>query len=72
MVSTSTISVATLVNNSLPGLPPAQQRSGRPLKAIADRLKSKEGRVRGNLMGKELTNQLEVLLLLIRDLNSIN
>ncbi len=46
--------VATLVNNSLPGLPPAQQRSGRPLKAIADRLKSKEGRVRGNLMGKRV------------------
>jgi DNA-directed RNA polymerase II subunit RPB1 len=43
--------VATLVNNSLPGIPPAQQRSGRPLKAIMDRLKSKEGRVRGNLMG---------------------
>ena len=46
--------VATLVNNSLPGIPPAQQRSGRPLKAIFDRLKSKEGRVRGNLMGKRV------------------
>jgi DNA-directed RNA polymerase II subunit RPB1 len=46
--------VATLVNNSLPGIPPAQQRSGRPLKAINDRLKSKEGRVRGNLMGKRV------------------
>ena len=46
--------VATLVNNHLPGIPPAQQRSGRPLKAIFDRLKSKEGRVRGNLMGKRV------------------
>ena len=46
--------VATLINNNQPGLPPAQQRSGRPLKAIADRLKSKEGRVRGNLMGKRV------------------
>ena len=46
--------VATLVNNHLPGIPPAQQRSGRPLKAIYDRLKSKEGRVRGNLMGKRV------------------
>jgi len=46
--------VATLINNNLPGIPPAQQRSGRPLKAIADRLKSKEGRVRGNLMGKRV------------------
>jgi len=43
--------VATLVNNNIPGIPQAQQRSGRPLKAIMDRLKSKEGRVRGNLMG---------------------
>ena len=46
--------VATLINNQLPGIPPAQQRSGRPLKAIYDRLKSKEGRVRGNLMGKRV------------------
>ena len=46
--------VATLVNNHLPGIPPATQRSGRPLKAIYDRLKSKEGRVRGNLMGKRV------------------
>jgi DNA-directed RNA polymerase II subunit RPB1 len=46
--------VATLVNNNIPGIPQAQQRSGRPLKAIMDRLKSKEGRVRGNLMGKRV------------------
>lgn len=46
--------VATLINNNLPGIPPAQQRSGRSLKAIQDRLKSKEGRVRGNLMGKRV------------------
>ncbi len=43
--------VATLINNSIPGMPPAQTRSNRALKAIMDRLKSKEGRVRGNLMG---------------------
>ena len=30
------------------------QRSGRPLKSIKQRLKSKEGRVRGNLMGKRV------------------
>lgn len=46
--------VATLINNNLPGIPPAQQRSGRPLKSIIDRLKAKEGRVRGNLMGKRV------------------
>ena len=30
------------------------QRSGRPLKSITQRLKSKEGRVRGNLMRKRV------------------
>ena len=32
----------------------AMQKSGRPLKALKQRLKSKEGRVRGNLMGKRV------------------
>ena len=45
--------VATLMNNELPaGF--AQQRSGRPIKAISTRLKGKEGRLRGNLMGKRV------------------
>lgn len=30
------------------------QKSGRPLKSIKQRLKGKEGRVRGNLMGKRV------------------
>ena len=30
------------------------QRSGRPLKSVKQRLKSKEGRIRGNLMGKRV------------------
>jgi len=46
--------VNTLIDNNLPGVPQAVQRSGRPLKSIKDRLKSKEGRVRGNLMGKRV------------------
>ena len=46
--------VATFVDNTIPGIPPAQQRSGRSLKSIKERLKSKEGRVRGNLMGKRV------------------
>jgi DNA-directed RNA polymerase II subunit RPB1 len=33
---------------------PATTRSGRPLKSISQRLKGKEGRVRGNLMGKRV------------------
>ncbi|GAM20091.1 hypothetical protein SAMD00019534_032660 [Acytostelium subglobosum LB1] len=46
--------VATYVDNELPGLPQAQQRSGRPLKTLRQRLKGKEGRIRGNLMGKRV------------------
>jgi len=46
--------VATFVDNTIPGIPPAQQRSGRSLKSIKERLKAKQGRVRGNLMGKRV------------------
>ncbi|KAK6963030.1 DNA-directed RNA polymerase II subunit RPB1 [Biomphalaria glabrata] len=45
---------ATLVDNEIPGLPKAVQKSGRPLKSVKQRLKGKEGRVRGNLMGKRV------------------
>jgi DNA-directed RNA polymerase II subunit RPB1 len=46
--------VTTLVDNDIPGLPKACQKSGRPLKSVKQRLKGKEGRVRGNLMGKRV------------------
>lgn len=46
--------VATYMNNDLPGMPRAAQKSGRPLKSISQRLKGKEGRLRGNLMGKRV------------------
>ena len=46
--------VATLVDNEIPGIPRATQKSGRPLKSIKQRLKAKEGRIRGNLMGKRV------------------
>ena len=46
--------IATLIDNEIPGVAPACQRSGRPLKSIRQRLKSKEGRIRGNLMGKRV------------------
>ncbi|OQO11911.1 hypothetical protein B0A48_03638 [Cryoendolithus antarcticus] len=46
--------VATYMDNDIAGLPTAQQKSGRPVKAIRARLKSKEGRLRGNLMGKRV------------------
>ncbi|KAL9230059.1 hypothetical protein vseg_005452 [Gypsophila vaccaria] len=46
--------IATYFDNELPGLPRATQRSGRPIKSICNRLKAKEGRVRGNLVGKRV------------------
>jgi DNA-directed RNA polymerase II subunit RPB1 len=45
---------ATLVDNELPGIAQSVHRSGRPLKAIRQRLKGKEGRIRNNLMGKRV------------------
>ena len=46
--------VATLVDNELPGVNPSAHRSGRVLKTLRQRLKGKEGRIRGNLMGKRV------------------
>ena len=46
--------MATFIDNSIPGINPAQQRTGRLLKSLSERLKSKEGRIRGNLMGKRV------------------
>ena len=46
--------VATLVDNELPGISASTHRSGRMLKTLKQRLKGKEGRIRGNLMGKRV------------------
>lgn len=46
--------VTTFIDNEIPGQPQATQRTGRPIKGINQRLKAKEGRVRGNLMGKRV------------------
>ena len=46
--------IATLVDNELPGIAQAVHRSGRALKAIRQRLKGKDGRIRNNLMGKRV------------------
>ncbi len=45
---------ATYMDNDLAGQPQAMQKSGRPIKSIRARLKGKEGRLRGNLMGKRV------------------
>jgi len=46
--------VAAFMDNELRGMPQVTQRSGRPLKTLQARLKGKEGRIRGNLMGKRV------------------
>lgn len=44
--------ITTFFNNNVSQLPPTRHRSGQPLKTMADRIKSKEGRIRHNLAGK--------------------
>lgn len=46
--------VATLMDNEIQGQPTHKHKSGKPLKAIRSRLRGKEGRLRGNLMGKRV------------------
>jgi DNA-directed RNA polymerase II subunit RPB1 len=46
--------VFSLVNNSVRGQRQSTQRSGAPIKSVTCRLKGKEGRIRGNLMGKRV------------------
>ena len=46
--------LSTFFDNKIPGIAQAKQRSGRPLRSLTERLKSKEGRIRGNLMGKRV------------------
>jgi DNA-directed RNA polymerase II subunit RPB1 len=46
--------IYTLSDNCIIGIPQATTKSKRPLKSIRERLKSKEGRLRGNLMGKRV------------------
>jgi DNA-directed RNA polymerase II subunit RPB1 len=47
--------VATLIDNNVQGIQPSQVvRTGRPMRSMTERLKSKEGRIRGNLMGKRV------------------
>ena len=46
--------VATLMDNNIAGQPVQKHKSGKPIKSIRSRLKGKEGRLRGNLMGKRV------------------
>ncbi len=46
--------VTTYLDNDVSGVPPARHRSGRVLRTLAQRLRGKEGRFRGNLSGKRV------------------
>ena len=46
--------VATVMDNKIEGTGQAKHKTGKPIKAIRERLKGKEGRLRGNLMGKRV------------------
>lgn len=46
--------ITTYFDNTFAGIPRATLRSGRLVKSISERLKGKEGRIRGNLMGKRV------------------
>ena len=46
--------IFTFIDNQIPGLAPSQQRNGRKLKSICDRMRKKDGRIRGNLNGKRV------------------
>eukprot|EP00917_Polyrhabdina_sp_WS-2016_P023350 GHVP01050621.1.p1 GENE.GHVP01050621.1~~GHVP01050621.1.p1 ORF type:complete len:1762 (+),score=250.74 GHVP01050621.1:27-5312(+) len=46
--------IVTYMNNEIPGIPVATTRSKKPIKSLRQRLKGKEGRLRGNLMGKRV------------------
>jgi len=46
--------IAAYIDNELPNVYVLQHRGGRPLKTLAQRLKGKEGRLRGNLSGKRV------------------
>ena len=46
--------VFAYMNNNLRGQRISTQRSGLPTKSLTDRLRGKDGRIRGNLMGKRV------------------
>lgn len=54
LVDTLQYLIAMIVNNKIKGAEPMSQRSGRTMNCIMSRLNSKNGRIRGNLMGKRV------------------
>lgn len=54
--------VTTYIDNNISGIPESIHRSGRPYKTIRQRIKAKEGRIRGNLMGKRVDGSARTVI----------
>lgn len=54
--------IATYIDNEINNVPSAVNRSGRPLKTLRQRIKAKEGRIRGNLMGKRVDGSARTVI----------
>lgn len=52
----------TYVDNDISRVPPAVNRSGRAYKTVIQRIKAKEGRIRGNLMGKRVDGSARTVI----------
>ncbi|RKO94715.1 hypothetical protein BDK51DRAFT_25294, partial [Blyttiomyces helicus] len=48
------VNVTNYMDNEVSGVDQSLQKGGRPIKSISARLKGKEGRIRGNMMGKRV------------------
>lgn len=47
--------VVTMIDNSIPNIPDSKERSSdRTMRSVSERIKGKEGRIRGNLTGKRV------------------
>ena len=46
--------VAMFIDNTVSSMYPSKDRTGRTLRSLSERLRHKEGRIRGNLMGKRV------------------
>ena len=54
--------IATFYSNNIQSMPKSQQKNKKPTKSISERLKGKEGRIRGNLMGKRVDQSARTVI----------
>jgi DNA-directed RNA polymerase beta' subunit len=54
--------IATYVDNKINKIPKAASRSGRAFKTLRQRIMAKEGRIRGNLMGKRVDGSARTVI----------